>query len=344
MGPPRSVLLALPVLILSLFLPSTPGNGAPASRRVRGAGTAPSPQRIRPPQAPTALRSSPSRAKAQRHAHARALVARARDALRHRRFRTAIQALRAAYRIWPRNVLWFNLCVAYLAKGDRYRAARALHRYLRHASAADQASVPAKVRAVLNGFGILTVRAPQQTLSIWLNGRFLGSDAVTVVLRPGQHVVEIRQDNQVLARESFSIASGQTLIIRPTPVPFSVPRRPSTRQIRHPRRRARARLHWAYFVASAGLALGTAAAFTYTGLRAKEMERAWAEDPLPSYRDRGRAYMLATNVLIGVSAACGLTAVLVALFTRWHHGESSGTLLLPQTTATSLSLSLRGRF
>ncbi len=316
---------AVLLLCMSMAL-ATRSEASPVPRRqapLARAVTAPHPTRFSP-----------------RHVRARGLVERARAELRSRRFDAAIRYFREAFRLWPRNVLWFNLCVAYLAKGDRYQAARALHRYLRRASPSARAAVPPEIRAVLRDFGVLTIRAPRKSFSIWLDGRRVATGNASEVLHPGHHVVEVRRGSRVLSRDAFTIAAGQTILIHPTPLP--TPRHAPARP-RASSSQSRARLHWAFFATSVGLALGLAAAFTYTGIRAKQMERAWADDPLPIYKEQGRDYMLATNVLIGLSAACGLTAVLLAIFTRWRRDERSATLM-PRITGDSLSLSLSGRF
>ncbi len=95
------------------------------------------------------------------------------------------------------------------------------------------------------------------------------------------------------------------------------------------------RLHWAYFTTAAALTLGLAAGAVATGVMAKRAYDDYQDDPTDaSLRNKGINLVKTTNILWGATAGMAVTAVILAVFTRWHNapakeGESQSVTATP---------------
>ncbi len=80
-------------------------------------------------------------------------------------------------------------------------------------------------------------------------------------------------------------------------------------------------IHWAFFVSAAVLTVAAGAALTYTGVRTLQLKDDYLADPTPALEKDFDRFKLISNVLAGVTALAGATAVIVAVFTRWRRNQ-----------------------
>lgn len=93
----------------------------------------------------------------------------------------------------------------------------------------------------------------------------------------------------------------------PTPAPVEVDAQPRARGV-----------HPALFVTTLVATLGLGGALAWSALDTLSGRDAYVQNPTQEGLDDGRARELRTNVLIGATAAMGVTTILVAGFTRWR--------------------------
>ena len=277
---------------------------------------------------------------------ARVLVKQARSLSGQGRLREALAALEQAYRHWPHYHVDFNLALVRVELREKVAAATHLRRYLSRAPRAEQDSLPPPLRQLLSEVGVIRVDVRGARLAIWIDNRHVGDEAAEAVVLPGRYAVVLRQGDREILRHQAAVVGGQVYVWSPhlgivlragasRPVPDTAPPRSSSLR----------RLHWGWFAALTALTVVSGAALIGTGLETNDLEAQHASNPTWETYHAGLRYRTATNVLVGVAAAAGLTAILTGLFTRWSKEERFRTLMFsPAPTTRGVAVEVGGRF
>lgn len=184
-----------------------------------------------------AIALAPARARAQDGEPTAAEVAAARElfvegakAARAARWQDAYEAFERSYALYPQLATLLNLASAQASTGRLVEAAESYRRYLRGAEGEDPEHVAAAERALES----LEPRIPHVRVSV---PNRQSEDAVELdegVLReevlgarypvePGEHVLRVRRDGEVVAEETFTAEEGKTVEVSLEPPPPSRP-------------------------------------------------------------------------------------------------------------------------
>ncbi len=260
------------------------------------------------------VRAAPAPTAAEK-AKARKLVQLAKHFIQQKEFRKAVATFKQAYRYWARKEIQFNIALVYLELGAKVKAYEALRLFVRASDPGVVSRLPAPLLRLRAELGVLRVTTRVAGADIYVNGSKRGVGKAEVVVLPGSHTVEIRQEGKVLQSKTLRVTGGATVVWeadvapvepRPTPTP-QPPARPTSRK----------KLHWVWFVSTASLAVAAGIAIIGTGVKTIQLGEDYDATPTRDLQKEGRRYKLATNVLIGVGAAAAATAAVLALFTRW---------------------------
>ncbi len=268
---------------------------------------------------------------------ARKLVKIAKKMLKRKNLTRALRYFEQAHRYWDNPLIQYNISVVHLALGHKVKAAIHLRQYMVHASPDDQARLPVALRKVLTQVAVIHIQAPAKDVAIWVDGNLEGMGKVVVVVLPGERSVEFRRGGKVLSQKTLQTSGGQTLVYNPQSRSTVPPPRPTDR---------RKKLHWAYFVVAAGLAVVAGTVTIGTGVRTLALHDDFVEDPTNTeVQSQGKTMKAVTNVMIGVTAAAAVTAGVLVLFTRWKKTEKpSAVRILPAVIPGGASVSLSVRF
>jgi hypothetical protein len=287
------------------------------------------------------------RAAAPDKASARKWVAEGKRLLGMKKHAEALAAFEQAYRYWQRPEIQFNIALVYVDMGDKVAAATRLRVWLRTASPAEQKALPQPLRRLLEEVAVVKVDSPRPEAVIYVDGKRVGSGSAEVVVLPGTRAFELREGDRVLVRRELSVEAGGKLVWNPViletrPVERVRPVTPAPRPRPFARRQ---RLHWAYFTATAVVAVVAAGALVGTGMKTLDLLDRWRAEPTRDVQREGRTYRNVTNALVGVSAAAATTAAILAVFTRWKGKERDTSVVLePRLGPDLLGLSLGGGF
>jgi hypothetical protein len=108
-------------------------------------------------------------------------------------------------------------------------------------------------------------------------------------------------------------------------------------------RRGWPRLHPAWFGAAAGLTVVMGAVTVWSGTDVLAKNQDYEDDPTKARYDDGHSAEIRTNALIGVTAALGVTTIVLAIFTDWK-GQRKKRGRTPSARVGAGSLHLVGRF
>jgi len=267
-------------------------------------------------------------------AKARKLVKIAKVMLKKKDLNQALRYFEQAHRYWANPVIQYNIAVVHMAKGSKVKAAYALRKYMKTATADQKARLPVALRKVLTQVAVLRIKARATDVAIWVEGKLEGMGTVEVVVLPGKRTVEFRKGEKVMEAKDLDTAGGQTLIYNqggPSPTPPPPPPPADTKK-----------LHWVYFVAAAGLAVVAGAVAVGTGVRTLALYDEFKKDTSDTDIQRqGKTMKAVTNAMIGVTAAAAVAAGVLAFFTRWKKTEKPNTVRVqPAVTPGGASVSL----
>lgn len=157
---------------------------------------------------------------------------------------------------------------------------------------------------------------------------------LSVFLTPGSHSVVASWGERVVRRE-LQVTAGQTLPLEFSP-PVTAPIAPSpaveasvaaapiavvTTPVPAPMTDApppRRGLSPAVFAVSLVATAGLGGALAWSALNTLQGRDEYVQNPTQAGLDDGRSRELRTNILLGATAAMGVTTILVAGFTRWR--------------------------
>jgi PEGA domain len=277
----------------------------------------------------------------------RMMVRDGQKAIRTGKLSEALRQFKGAYKLWNRKEIQFNIALVYLALKNDLAAAHHLRIYLRAAGPGAKTKLPSRFQQLLRGVAVLRVRVSRKDAGVFVDGKRVGVRRVEVVLRPGRHRVHIRFDGVVQMRTTVQLSPGQVLdwkpkLRRPFRPRRSRPRPGPTGTDPAVSGRSWQRLHWAYFVVATGLAAAAGGALIATGLKTNALEREFQLAPTPDLQKRGRAFLVATHALTGVTAAAVVTSALLAVFTRWRGRRVERPVtLIPVVSPRGASIVLR---
>jgi hypothetical protein len=104
-----------------------------------------------------------------------------------------------------------------------------------------------------------------------------------------------------------------------------------------------------YFIAAGVVAVAAGATAVPLGLKTNKYHSDYWSNPTRSTRDKGLTFKTATNAMIGVAAAAGAAAAVLAVFTDWKNPfgkkeSESGVTILPMMGNEGAGLSVTGGF
>lgn len=292
---------------------------------------------------------NPASAQRQNRALARQLFASGNSLFTQRQYREAIVRFKQAFRHWNQYNIQFNIALCYYNLGDKVGAVTHLRRYLKKATAKERKSIPKPLLAMQRKVAVIIVQVPDPKATIWVNGKLAGTKRVELVVKPGRRTVVIKKGEKTVVRKVMDLSGGSQQVweMSKMPVPRPVVPEPPVPQPPKPPPRRLGRLHWGYFAAAAGLTVALGGVLTGLGVKVLQIEKDWKASALGSQEradlaDKGEKYKNATNALVGVTAAVGVTAVVLAIFTRWRSPErESGIKIQPAVGPGGASFTVR---
>jgi len=274
---------------------------------------------------------------------ARKLYARGKHLFRRHRYAQALDLFKDAYRYWHRREINLSIALTYAKLGNAVQAVTALRQYLAKATDSEKKRLPSLLKQAQGEVGVLVVTVPDAQADIMVNGRSVGHSHIELVVEPGQVAVEIRLDGKTVAHKVVDVLAGTEkvweLAEMARPPESRHPRvvhgpngsgtganqgHGGTGSMTTPPKQGLGRLHWAYFVGAAALAVIAGAAAGGLGAATAKTHDDYKAHPSESLMKKGNAYKLGTNILIGVAAGGAAAAVVLAIFTKWHHKERQG--------------------
>lgn len=235
----------------------------------------------------------------------------------------AIRHWQAAYGLWPRPQILFNLALAYEKAGEPVKGLTFLREFRREAAVERvprslMRAADALERELAPRTAVLGLAAPVGA-RLRVDGVLVGVVPLEVVLLPGRRALELLLPGRPVVRREVELAAGRATRLEidvPTPRPAPAPLPPTERP---PSKRG---LHMVYCLGTAGLAIALAAAASVTGWAAIESYDRFQANPTPTTRDRVVTRRDATNSLWALAGIAGAAAVTLGVFTRWRQRPS----------------------
>jgi len=257
-------------------------------------------------------------------ARAKKLFLKGRKLFAQKEYKQAIESFKAAYFFWKRKEIQFNIALAYFNLGDEINAVTHLRMYLAQCSAEERKTVPKPLMKLQQKVGVLIVQMPRQEAEIWVNNRLEGQGRVEKVVRPGEMKVEIKIDNEVVATKSIPVDEGTQKVWELTTIPSGKDADDKGQDQRGGGQReivkvkeGLGKLHWAYFTIAAGLTVVAGGVVAGVGVKTMQIKDEYEENQTDELEKKGERYKLGTNIMIGVTAAAGVSAAVLAVFTKW---------------------------
>jgi len=272
----------------------------------------------------TPVQAAPRAADAPRptaKAKARKLVKLAKRFIRQKQFKRAVVTFKQAYRYWARKEIQFNIALVYLEMGAKVKAYEHLRVFLRASDPGVISRLPAPLVQLRDELGVLRVTTPAKDLDIVVDGTRRGTGRAEVVVMPGEHQVRLERNGETVQKKQLRVSGGATVVWDAEAVSRPPPRKGPDDPDPIAPSSARKQLHWAWFAAAAGLAVVAGGVVVGTGVKTLQLGEDYDADPTRDLQQEGRRYKVATNVMIGVSAAAAFSAAVLAFFTRWSRRE-----------------------
>jgi hypothetical protein len=274
-------------------------------------------------------------------AKARKLVKLAKRFIRQKQFKRAVATFKQAYRYWARKEIQFNIALVYLEMGAKVKAYEHLRVFLRASDPDVISRLPAPLARLRNELGVLRVTTPAKDLDIVVDGTRRGTGRAEVVVMPGEHQVRLERSGETIQKKKLRVSGGATVVWDAEAVSRPPPREGPDGPEPIAPSSDRKQLHWAWFAAAAGLAVVAGGVVVGTGVKTLQLGEDYDADPSRDLQKEGRRYKVATNVMIGVSAAAAVSAAVLAFFTRWSRRERpSAVQVRPGVSPGGASLTL----
>jgi tetratricopeptide (TPR) repeat protein len=235
----------------------------------------------------------------------------------------AATAFEQAYRVAPRGATAFNAAVSWEAARQPERAADAYARALQHDDLAPDARQSAQARLIALGavLGHVVILAPADT-RVDIERVRGAKSPVSLYLRPGVHMVVLRDARGVRLTRTISLTAGEVfnLDLRPSVAPAPPPN-PRPAHSREPTE-ARPPNPWrtAGFVAL-GAAVALAGTATYLGISALDARDEFVDsgETSRSAHDRAASLRTWTNVAWAGAGIMATTAGILIFVVPTHH-------------------------
>ena len=262
-------------------------------------------------------------------------------------YRQAAESYERAYHRVPHHSALWNAARAWHRAGELARAANLYARYLREAppNARDRNSAQRAMNELANRLARLEIHATDVT-AVQVDGQ--PTDASSLFVTPGAHVVEGRTRDGRPVRQPQTVGAGDVVSLALVPPPAVAvglpPPPPPPPPV--PERRSRG---WSPIVVYFGGALTVALAgiTVWSGLDTLQQKDAFDRAPSQNNLDVGRDKQSRTNVLLGVTAGvAAATAVTAIVLVDWRGSPSREKDTQPrvQLGASAGSILLRGEF
>lgn len=240
----------------------------------------------------------------------------------------AVRHWRAAYGLWPRPQILFNIALAYDKLGEPVQSLTFLREFRREAASARLprallVAAQALERDLAPRTAVLHLTAPQGA-RVSVDGVLAGVVPLAVVLSPGRRVLELTLPGRPILRREVTLDAGLETRLG-FEMPSERPRPPTDPRPRPDLPPPRRGLHLAYSLGAAGLALALSGAAIGSGLRAIRAYDHFQDVPSPSSRDQVVRWRDATNSLWALAGVAGVAAVTLAVFTQWRRPPSRET-------------------
>ncbi len=254
----------------------------------------------------------------------------------------AIKAFKTALRRRSHPVILFNIALCYALLKNPVEATTYSRRYLKLTSGKKE-NLPKVLRAAMAKVGVVVIQSPHRAAEIYLDGTLLGKGRAETVVLPGNHTGAIRLAGRVVGRRNLVVTAGKETVWKIASLPRDIRRTEPTpeRPITDPPPKGNGGsserpggIHWAWVTTMAIVAVGAAAGAGVMSMKTKQAHDDFLADRTDgSLREDGLRFETTANVLWGVAAAGAVTAVVLAIFTRWRGGakERSSTLRLSPT-------------
>jgi tetratricopeptide (TPR) repeat protein len=245
------------------------------------------------------------------------------QAFARQQYAEALERWKAAYALWPRPALLFNLALAYdklddpeqsltflrefLAESQRGPVDRAL---LREAERMERKLAPLLAELVLSG---------PAGVEVTVNGRRAGKLPLTVVVRPGIVTLELKTEGREPLRQTLEVQGGKVTrhaVVLPPPRPVPRPAPPPA-----PPPARRRGLHPAYALSLLAASVALAGTAAGTGLLAMDRYETFKAEPTATTRSRVAALRDATNALWALAGATAAAGVVLAVLASWKPQE-----------------------
>ncbi len=285
---------------------------------------------------------------------ARKLLRKGRRAYRKKKFNRAVKYFLAAFKVWPRRELNFNIAIAYGRLGDKINAVIYIRRFEKDASARELRSIPKWLREIKEEVAVVNIQGPDGAV-IKMDGKEVGAVPAELVILPGMHLFVIIKDGKRFAKRDWDVKPGLRKVWEVVE-PRKVPVRPPTKVIiKQPIRTPpppppppKKGISMIYTIIVGGVALAMAGSAIGTGLMAKKLNDDYKTNPTRETRSDGRTMTRTTNILWGVAGAAGVASVVLAIFTQWKKAKKEKSSSAPEINfgvgQGGASVSVTGRF
>jgi hypothetical protein len=270
--------------------------------------------------------------------------ARGKKLFEQRRYVNAIAAFKEAYRVRPHFIVQCSIARAYENLSNVVKAAEHYRRCLEE-GAKDNEAMAGKVRASLAAveerITWVEINSPGKGGKVYVDGQPVGTAPQRVPFNPGQHVVEVRRKGAQTASTTVQTLGGETKTIKLVPKDEAAPATQAVANVRpEPAGPERRKLAPLWFWSAVGLTGALAVVTTVLGIQTLGARSDYEDEPTESGLDRFKDYRLATNVMVGLTAAAaGGTAVLF-FYTDFSSKERAG----DGRQAMTVGLGIRGTF
>lgn len=248
----------------------------------------------------------------------------------------AVVELERSLGLHPTRAALYNLGLCHQSLSRPADAIQAFQRFLRDYGASAPENERAEVEGLIRGLqpqvGRLVVRVSVPDAAVAVDGDAVGRSPLAddLMLEPGEHLVEVALDGYAPVRRELRLAAGESVVLdlmlevlgrsdggTTAGVGAVAPDGTTTAPGDDGLSPA---LFWTMLGVggAAGIAAGVVGGLTLAGAAD------YADDPYRTaeQRDEGRLWALGTDICIGVAAAAGLTALLVAFWTDWGDDEA----------------------
>lgn len=280
---------------------------------------------------------------------------------RHK-YAQAIVEFKKAFAIRKHPAIQFNIALSYAYMSNTIAAARHSRLYLKLAKNKAR-QLPNVLQFVLLQTGVLIINTPDPKAEIFVDGLPAGKGKANVTVKVGKHSVDIRIGERIAARKTIEIKPREERVWDLKEIPREAPRprriTPLRRVVRPPPERrvvpkvtepvdtkGHKKLHLRWFVIAssvlvAAMATGVTLDFAVTRPTFKKYEDGGQTDE--SLYSKIISYRNTTIALYAVGAVAGVSAIVLAIYTRWRKKEraSPAVTLTPAVGPGNLGFSLR---